>query len=223
MISATRRNFGERHLIELGVGCEACHGGAREHVAEPKRRPSFALKSELRLRARLRAAPTRRDAQDVNRTCARCHTVLVHALPATPGKASGDAIETRAAATSTPAKLATSCSAAARRSYTARAATNPTARARVAPGAEPRRCQLCAAATRLRRARASRAHTHHAAGSPGQPLRQLPHADGKTWASRYDLVRYHRIGSPTDRERVEGDRPLECALCHADQERANRW
>jgi hypothetical protein len=33
----------------------------------------------------------------------------------------------------------------------------------------------------------------------------------------YELVRYHRIGSPTDRERVEGDRPLECALCHADR------
>ncbi|HEY4157914.1 MAG TPA: hypothetical protein VGM29_07445, partial [Polyangiaceae bacterium] len=26
-----------------------------------------------------------------------------------------------------------------------------------------------------------------------------------------------RIGSPTDRARVEGDRPLECALCHADK------
>jgi hypothetical protein len=33
----------------------------------------------------------------------------------------------------------------------------------------------------------------------------------------YSLTRYHRIGSPTDRERVEGDRPLECALCHADK------
>ncbi len=33
----------------------------------------------------------------------------------------------------------------------------------------------------------------------------------------YELVRYHRIGSPTDRERVEGDRPLECALCHTDR------
>jgi hypothetical protein len=33
----------------------------------------------------------------------------------------------------------------------------------------------------------------------------------------YDLTRYHRIGSPTDRARVEGDRPLECALCHADK------
>lgn len=33
----------------------------------------------------------------------------------------------------------------------------------------------------------------------------------------YELTRYHRIGSPTDRERVEGDRPLECALCHTDK------
>jgi hypothetical protein len=39
----------------------------------------------------------------------------------------------------------------------------------------------------------------------------------KNMALDYRLTRYHRIGSPTDRERVEGDRPLECALCHADK------
>jgi hypothetical protein len=39
----------------------------------------------------------------------------------------------------------------------------------------------------------------------------------KNMALEYRLTRYHRIGSPTDRERVEGDRPLECALCHADK------
>jgi hypothetical protein len=33
----------------------------------------------------------------------------------------------------------------------------------------------------------------------------------------YALTRYHRIGSPTDAERVLGDRPLECALCHGDK------
>jgi hypothetical protein len=30
----------------------------------------------------------------------------------------------------------------------------------------------------------------------------------------HHLTRYHRVGSPTDQTRVEGDRPLECALCH---------
>jgi hypothetical protein len=33
----------------------------------------------------------------------------------------------------------------------------------------------------------------------------------------YALIRYHRIGSPTDPHRVERDRPVECALCHADR------
>jgi hypothetical protein len=33
----------------------------------------------------------------------------------------------------------------------------------------------------------------------------------------YQLTRYHRIGSPTNVARVEHDRPLECALCHADK------
>jgi hypothetical protein len=31
------------------------------------------------------------------------------------------------------------------------------------------------------------------------------------------LGRYHRIASPTEKAKVEGDRPLECALCHADK------
>ena len=33
----------------------------------------------------------------------------------------------------------------------------------------------------------------------------------------YALTRYHRIGLPDDPARVERDRPLECALCHADK------
>src|SRR5262249_11718133 len=32
------------------------------------------------------------------------------------------------------------------------------------------------------------------------------------------LSRYHRIGSPTDPVKVLLDRPLECALCHADKD-----
>jgi hypothetical protein len=32
------------------------------------------------------------------------------------------------------------------------------------------------------------------------------------------LSRYHRIGSPTDMAKVILDRPLECALCHADKD-----
>jgi hypothetical protein len=31
------------------------------------------------------------------------------------------------------------------------------------------------------------------------------------------LTRYHRVASPTEQVKVEGDRPLECALCHGDK------
>ena len=43
------------------------------------------------------------------------------------------------------------------------------------------------------------------------------HMPKKNMGLAYDFTRYHRIGSPTDPERVLGDRPVECALCHADR------
>jgi hypothetical protein len=58
-------------------------------------------------------------------------------------------------------------------------------------------------------------HAHHLPTGPR--VRASPATcPARTWRST-TLTRYHRIGSPTDRERVEGDRPLECALCHADK------
>ena len=42
------------------------------------------------------------------------------------------------------------------------------------------------------------------------------HMAKKNMGLDYGLVRYHRIGSPTDPKRALADRPLECALCHAD-------
>jgi hypothetical protein len=39
----------------------------------------------------------------------------------------------------------------------------------------------------------------------------------KNMGLSYALTRYHRIGLPDDPVRVERDRPLECALCHADK------
>jgi predicted CXXCH cytochrome family protein len=58
-------------------------------------------------------------------------------------------------------------------------------------------------------------HTHHASGSAGTACIAC-HMAKKNMGLDYGLVRYHRIGSPTDTRRVVGDRPLECALCHAD-------
>jgi hypothetical protein len=58
------------------------------------------------------------------------------------------------------------------------------------------------------------AHTHHDVKGEGSACIAC-HMPKKNLGLAYDLSRYHRIGSPTDRDRVEGDRPLECAICHA--------
>jgi predicted CXXCH cytochrome family protein len=212
MISATRRDFGESQLIELGVGCEACHGGAKEHVQNPKRRPSFALKSSfVASKAPGGTDPTR--AQDINRTCARCHTVLFTRYPHTwegrarssnPGGShinSGEARDLLLGGCSTELNCA-NCH-------------DPHGKGKSMPVMDfDALCATCHPGQGAPERRAM--HTHHPAGSPGSRCINC-HMPRKNMGLAYDLVRYHRIGSPTDRERVEGDRPLECALCHADR------
>ena len=63
-------------------------------------------------------------------------------------------------------------------------------------------------------AEALRAHAHHDPDGAGGVCINC-HMPRKNLALTYTLGRYHRIGSPTEPARVQGDRPLECALCHA--------
>jgi predicted CXXCH cytochrome family protein len=63
---------------------------------------------------------------------------------------------------------------------------------------------------------ALRAHSHHDPGSAGAGCIAC-HMPRKNMGLGYALTRYHRIGSPDEPARVERDRPLECALCHADK------
>ncbi|MDB4983658.1 MAG: hypothetical protein JWM82_4410, partial [Myxococcales bacterium] len=78
-----RERFGAKHFVELGIGCESCHGGSRAHVDDPRTLPDFAPRSPF-LQARAPAGwgeVTR--AQWINRACARCHQVLFSRYPYT--------------------------------------------------------------------------------------------------------------------------------------------
>jgi predicted CXXCH cytochrome family protein len=75
-------------------------------------------------------------------------------------------------------------------------------------------CTKCHAA--LAQPSALQQHSHHPPESTGGACLNC-HMPKKNMGLAYELTRYHRIGSPTDPERVLGDRPLECALCHADR------
>ena len=78
-ISATRGAFRREHLVELGIGCESCHLGAAEHVRDPSKLPSFEPRSSffaVKWPARVHGGASELRATRINRACARCHQVV---------------------------------------------------------------------------------------------------------------------------------------------------
>ncbi len=218
-ITTARRHLDGDRVVELGIGCESCHNGARAHVDDPDVLPSFEVRSAaLRIGPRPGArAPT--EAERINRVCARCHTVLFSAYPhtweggrrdqPTPGGSTTNSGEARDF-------LLGGCAS----ELACTACHDPHARDRddrlaaLAGAGGDALCTSCHPA--LADAAAAAAHTHHPADSAGARCLNC-HMPRKNMGLGYELVRYHRIGSPTERARVEGDRPLECALCHPDR------
>jgi predicted CXXCH cytochrome family protein len=229
-VEATRQRLDAETLIEVGIGCEACHGGSREHVDNPDLLPSLAPRSSAVSVVSWNGRPPDRAAQ-VNRTCARCHTVLFSRYSYTwEGGKRRDPLPGGSSINSGEARdfLLGACSS----KLTCVHCHDP-------HGADDRSrldalgtvagnplCLECHPA--LAGPDALAAHTHHPADSEGSACLAC-HMPRKNMGLDYQLSRYHRIGSPTDRERVERDRPLECALCHPDAsagelvEHMERW
>ena len=215
---ASEQKLDGAHLVELGIGCEACHNGAKLHAATPEVKPAFEAKSTL-----LDVVPPKGQqgtrAQWINHTCAKCHTVLFTRYPWTwenglrskdPGGSSISSGEGRdyqlgGCATQMACTTCHDPHIADPADKLAQLAT-PAGNATCTAGCHP---QLAAAG-------AVEQHSHHATGSAGTSCVAC-HMPKKNMGLDYGLIRYHRIGSATDPRRVEGDRPLECALCHADK------
>ncbi len=223
-ISTTRHRFRAGHLVELGIGCESCHLGARDHVNDPSRLPSFepisdAIEVQLpQARGSKTKAPDDPHVASINRACARCHQVLFSGYDPTwegrsrarsPGGShinSGEARDMMLGACAS--KLACSdC-------HDPHAHDGTAALRKLEPAKQDALCTRCHAS--YASADALRAHSHHE--PVGEGARCLScHMPRKNMSLDGDLTRYHRIGSPTDTERVLLDRPFECALCHSDK------
>jgi predicted CXXCH cytochrome family protein len=218
-IRELRGRLEARHFVELGVGCESCHGGSRGHADDPSVLPDFAPRSPF-----LRARPpegwgqvTR--AEWINRACARCHQVLFSRYPFTwegghrrgpdPGGSSMTSGEARDFLMGGCARQMSCVTC-----HDPHAEDPPGALARMAGPEGNAVCVRCHEAYAA--PAALRAHAHHdPAGAGGSCIGC--HMPRKNMGLGYALTRYHRIGAPTEKARVEGDRPLECALCHADK------
>ena len=217
-IDGTRAAFDEHDLVELGIGCEACHGGSREHAEHPAQyRPTLAVRSDF-MAVQTPSGGVPNHAQDVNRTCAKCHTVLFSRYPYTweggtrrrnPGGSTINSGEARDFLLG-DCNTQLSC-------VHCHDPHTEDPKATLAALEGPKGDELCASChEKYREPAALTAHTHHAASSTGSRCINC-HMPKKNMGLAYELTRYHRIGSPTDRARVEGDRPLECALCHTDK------
>lgn len=217
-ISNTRERFDERALIELGVGCESCHGGAKAHAAAPlAAKASFAVQSPL-LHVETASGGVPTHAQNVNRGCAKCHTVLFSQYPFTweggerrqnPGGSTTNSGEARDLLLGGCASAldCTSC-------HDPHGQDSKSRLDELGTSAGNGVCTKCHQG--LAAPSALKEHSHHAPEGEGGVCLNC-HMPKKNMGLAYDFTRYHRIGSPTDPERVLGDRPLECALCHADR------
>jgi predicted CXXCH cytochrome family protein len=212
-IEVVRSGFDGGALIEVGIGCEACHGGSREHASNPRVSPSFVPTAPW-----LEVAMPEGPAQAVNRACARCHQVLFSRYPYTWEGGRRDQTAGGSHINSGEARdfLLGSCASAmpCTACHDPHGADAPRAPSALATPAGNPTCTACHAG--LADGERLRAHSHHdPAGAAGACV--ACHMPRKNMGLDGRLTRYHRIGAPTDPARVLGDRPLECALCHADK------
>jgi predicted CXXCH cytochrome family protein len=220
-IAATRSTFRREHLVELGIGCEACHLGAAEHVRDPQKLPSLEPRSAffaVKFPAPANEGPAQLRATRINRTCARCHQVLFSGYEPTweggsrHGNAGGSHINSGEARDMMLGACASKLSC-----VECHDPHRPDATAEVRALGAAQQDALCTKChDRYASADALRAHAHH--DPAGEGARCLScHMPKKNLALDGTLSRYHRIGSPNDPQRVLLDRPMECALCHTDK------
>ena len=217
-IHELRSHFAARHFVEVGIGCEACHGGSRAHADDPRVLPDFEPRSAF---LEMRPEPAREvtRAERINRVCARCHQVLFSRYPYTweggtrrgdnPGGSSITSGEGRDLLLGGCAREMSCVSCHDPHGEDRRADLD-----RLATVAGNGTCVRCHGQYAAPAALA--AHAHHDPAGAGASCIGC-HMPRKNMGLGYALTRYHRIGRPDDPARVERDRPIECALCHVDK------
>ncbi len=196
-----------KYAVTLGVSCEACHLGAREHVASGGRAPPRFFPSSPHLFVEGKEAAGidfGRSHANVNWACGRCHTGTRPAFAA--GMSTWNSVEYDDA-------MRGSC-------YSRlRCTTCHNPHEEIGPrwtrsaDSDDAVCLKCH--EKFRPARLRQEHTHHPAGTEG--ARCLNCHMPRINEGLQDVVRTHMIYSPTRADMIQANHPNACNLCHTDR------
>jgi predicted CXXCH cytochrome family protein len=195
-----------KHAVTLGVSCEACHLGAREHVASRGQVPPKFFPSSPYLSVEATKLPLNfgRSHDNVNWACGRCHTGNRPQFAA--GMSTWNSVEYADA-------MRGSCYSQLRciDCHNPHRALGP----RWSPTADQDDAVCLKCHGKFEPAAQRLAHTHHPAGSEG--ARCLSCHMPRINEGIQDVVRTHMIYSPTRADMIQANQPNACNLCHTDR------
>lgn len=199
-----------QYAATLGVSCEACHLGGREHVATGGKEPPgfFPSSPFLYVDAREKDVSFGRTHDNLNWACGRCHVgtrpTYANGISTWNSTEYSDAVQG-------------SCFSQLRciDCHNPHETIGP--RWSRPPDEDDRLCLRCH--QQFEPAQARRDHTRHPAGSSG--ARCMNCHRPRINEGIQDLVRTHTIFSPTDKAMIEANHPNACNMCHTD--RAIDW
>ena len=188
-------------LVTLGISCESCHYGGREHVEHGHPTRYYPSSPELNV-AQLPSGDPTSHANVVNSICAQCHCAKVNLYPNGAGTwNSREALDLKSGACQQQVKC-TDCH-------------NPHR-----PGSDgglfseeriTTKCIECHGEFQDETAVTS--HTHHASGSVTCLDCHMP----RIVQGLNSVIRTHHIFSPTDATMLRMSGPNACNLCHLDR------
>jgi hypothetical protein len=196
-----------KNLLVLGVSCEACHFGAKEHVrSEGNVATSYLPESPLvRWVTRKEKKPVASDtksAQVMNGICAQCHCATVTRFPNGAGTwNSREALD----------MIGGACASKIRCIDCHDPHKNDGQEGLATSAAHVEVCTKCHA--ELRDPAAAKAHAHHDAKDASCLDCHMP----RMTQGLEEVVRTHRISSPTDVRMLEKGSGNACNLCHLDK------
>lgn len=202
-----RTSLGQHELVTMGVSCESCHFGGREHAIEGKR-ISFVPRSDDLTFAK--ATPelieeARASPYVINSICAQCHAAETQGVTYPHGGSSWNSGEAKDIA-------ASSCRSEIRCTH----CHNPHEAGPVPGGGPDKKTHLDACIgchTELAPAEAASAHARHEPATASCLDCHMP----RIVHGLSGMIRSHRISSPADASMIAGGWPNACNLCHLDQ------